>query len=85
MKYNINDIVEIIDESAFYYGALGRIDKIYTDDETDDEYEYFVIFEMIDEETGEESIYEVSYIIQMYLFYHLHQEIVPYLCLYKIL
>ena len=57
MKYNINDIVEIIDESAFYYGALGRIDKIYTDDE----YEYFVVFEMIDEETGEESIYEECY------------------------
>ena len=45
MKYNVNDIVEVVDLEAFYYGALGRIDKI----QPDNEYSYYVVFEMIDE------------------------------------
>lgn len=53
MKYKINDIVRIIDKSAFYYNALGRIMSI-----TDDEFAYYVVFEMIDEDTNEVSIYE---------------------------
>ena len=54
MIYKVNDIVEVIDSNAFYYGALGRIDRV----QPDDEYEYYVVFEMIDEDTGEVSIYE---------------------------
>ena len=57
MKYNVGDIVEIIDSNAFYHGALGTVDKIYTDDE----YEYFVVFQMINETTGEEEVYEECY------------------------
>ena len=53
MKYNVNDIVEVVDLEAFYYGALGRIDKV----QPGDEYSYYVVFEMIDE-YGETSIYE---------------------------
>ena len=53
MKYNVNDIVEVVDLEAFYYGTLGRIDKI----QPDNEYSYYVVFEMIDE-YGETSIYE---------------------------
>jgi hypothetical protein len=53
MKYNVNDIVEVVDLDAFYYGALGRIDKI----QLGDKYSYYVVFEMIDE-CGETSIYE---------------------------
>lgn len=52
----INDIVEIISRNAFYYGARGII-RAY--DSLDEEgYYYFVEFEMIDEETGETTVYE---------------------------
>ena len=53
MNYKVNDIVEVIDPEAFYCGALGRIDRI----QPDDEYSYYVVFEMINE-YGEKSIYE---------------------------
>lgn len=52
----VNDIVEIIDKDAFYYKAKGVI-AVY--DPLDEEgYCYFVEFEMIDEETGETTVYE---------------------------
>jgi hypothetical protein len=52
----VNDIVEIISRDAFYYGAKGII-AVY--DPLDEEgYYYFVEFEMIDEETGETTVYE---------------------------
>lgn len=57
MIYNKGDIVEIIDESAFYFGALGLIDAVYEDAE----YEYFVVFQMIDELTGDIEVYEECY------------------------
>ena len=50
----INDIVKVICVDAFYYGALGRIDEVCED-------EYHVVFEMIDEDTGEVSIYDECY------------------------
>ena len=50
----INDIVKVVSVDAFYYGALGRIDEVCED-------EYHVVFEMIDEFTGEISIYEECY------------------------
>ena len=52
----INNIVEIISRDAFYYRAKGII-RVY--DPLDEEgYCYFVEFEMIDEETGETTVYE---------------------------
>ena len=50
----INDIVKVVCVDAFYYGVLGRIDEVCED-------EYHVVFEMIDEETEEVSIYEECY------------------------
>ena len=50
----INDIVKVVSVDAFYYGTLGRIDEVCED-------EYHVVFEMIDEETEEVSIYEDCY------------------------
>ena len=52
----VNNIVEIIDKDAFYYGARGIIAAY---DPLDEEgYCYFVEFEMIDEEIGETTVYE---------------------------
>lgn len=52
----VNDIVEIIDRNAFYYRAKGVI-AVY--DPSDKEgYNYYVEFEMIDEEIGKTIVYE---------------------------
>ena len=55
--FNKNDVVRVIDKNAFYHKALGRIESI----DPTQEYAYFVVFEMIDEETEEVSIYEDCY------------------------
>ena len=50
-------IVRVIDKEAFYYKAIGRIESI----DPTQEYAYFVVFEMIDEITGEIEVYEDCY------------------------
>ena len=55
--FNKNDVVRIIDKNAFYYKTLGRIESI----DPTQEYAYFVVFEMIDEITGEIEVYEDCY------------------------
>lgn len=57
MKFKVNDIVEVVSADAFYYKVMGRIDSILVDPELD-YFEYNVVFEMIDMETDEVTIYE---------------------------
>ena len=57
MKFKVNDIVEVVSADAFYYKVMGRIDSILVDPELD-YFEYIVVFEMIDMETDEVTIYE---------------------------
>lgn len=57
MKFRVNDIVEVVSADAFYYKVMGRIDSILVDPELD-YFEYNVVFEMIDMETDEVTIYE---------------------------
>ena len=55
--FNKNDVVRVIDKNAFYYKSLGRIESI----DPTQEYAYLVVFEMIDEITGEIEVYEDCY------------------------
>ena len=57
MKFKVDDIVEVVSADAFYYKVMGRIDSILVDPELD-YFEYKVVFEMIDMETDEVTIYE---------------------------
>lgn len=57
MKFKVDDIVEVVSADAFYYKVMGRIDSILVDPELD-YFEYNVVFEMIDMETDEVTIYE---------------------------
>lgn len=57
MKFKVDDIVEVVSADAFYYKAMGRIDSILVVPELD-YFEYNVVFEMIDMETDEVTIYE---------------------------
>lgn len=54
MKFKVNDIVKIVSVDAFYYNALGRVAEVNDD-------EVYVVFEMIDSDTGEVSVYEDCY------------------------
>lgn len=63
MRFQVGDIVRIIDENAFYYNAIGRISEITNND-------YLVIFTAIDDVTGELCIYESCY----YYDYQLKEE-----------
>ena len=54
MNFKVNDIVKIVSVDAFYYNALGRVAEVNDD-------ELYVIFEMINTDTGEVSVYEDCY------------------------
>ena len=54
MNFKVNDIVKIVSVDAFYYNALGRVVEVNDD-------ELHVVFEMIDTDTGEVSVYEDCY------------------------
>lgn len=54
MNFKVNDIVKIVSVDAFYYNALGRVAEVNDD-------EVYVVFEMIDTDTGEVSVYEDCY------------------------
>ena len=54
MNFKVNDIVKIVSVDAFYYNALGRVAEVNDD-------EVYVVFEMIDSDTGEVSVYEDCY------------------------
>lgn len=54
MNFKVNDIVKIVSEDAFYYNALGRIAEVSDD-------ELYIVFEMVDIDTGEVSVYEDYY------------------------
>ena len=54
MNFKVNDIVKIVSVDAFYYNAIGRVVEVNDD-------ELYVVFEMIDDDTGEVSVYEDCY------------------------
>ena len=64
MRYQVGDIVRVIDKNAFYYNAIGQISEITNND-------YLVIFTAIDNDTGEYFVYEDCY----YYDYQLKEEI----------
>ena len=59
--FRVEDIVKVVDPSAYFYGTIGVIRYILDKDNSDDEYYFFVQFEMIDDDTGEVSVYEDCY------------------------
>jgi hypothetical protein len=66
-KFKPGDVVKIIDESAFYYGAIGEVYSV----DPYNEFSYFVVFSMVDEETGEETIYEsCNYTVNQIVLYN---------------
>ena len=54
MRFQVGDIVRVIDSTAFFYNVVGQIKEVTDED-------YLVVFIAINDETGEEFIYEDCY------------------------
>lgn len=57
-KFKVNDIVRIVNNNAFMYGAVGVIFHICEDEEN---YPYYVQFQAVDTDTEEVFVYEDGY------------------------